>query len=276
MKDLTASEGGGLPYAMRDKRILAKNESFRFGCHPGVACYTRCCGDVNILLTPLDVVHLSRRLGITTTEFLAKHTVSPITKELQLPVIVLKMNEDAEKHCPFLAEQGCGVYEDRPWACRMYPLGMGLPPAKAGVEPEPVYFLFEDDFCQGREEATEWTVAGWLSDQGISKRDEIDAGFHEVVSHPWFIGGTRQLDPKRMEMFHTAFYDLDRFRLFVFESSFLERFEVEDDLVEKMRTDDEALLRFASRWLRFALFAEPTMKVRASAQPKQSTQPKSE
>lgn len=264
----------GLPYAMRDKRILARDEVFRFGCHPGVPCYNRCCGDVNILLTPVDVLRMSRRLGMITTEFLDKHTLCPITKELQLPVLLLKMQADADKRCPFLAEEGCGIYADRPWACRMYPLGMGLPPAKAGVEPEPVYFLFEDDFCQGRAEATEWTVDGWLDDQGVAERDALDAGYHEIVSHPWFIGGSRQLDSKRIEMFHTAFYDLDRFRAFLLESTFLERFELEPALVEQLRADDEALLKFASRWLRFAMFAEPTLKVRASALPKTPVQPK--
>jgi hypothetical protein len=179
-------------------------------------------------------------------------------------VLLLKMGDDEAKACPFLTEAGCGVYEDRPWSCRMYPLGMGLPPAKAGVEPEPVYFQFEDDFCKGRGEPTEWTVDKWLSNQGLFERDTLEAGYREVVSHPWFIGG-RQLDPKRIEMFHMAFYNLDKFREFIFGSTFTERFELEPDLIEQLRTDDEALLQFASRWLRFALFAEPTMKVREAA-----------
>ena len=68
-----------------------------------------------------------------------------------------------------------------------------------------------------------------------------------------------------MELFHTACYDLDKFRDFVFGSSFLARFELEDALVAKLRTDDEALMRFAFRWLRFALFAEPTLKLREAA-----------
>jgi hypothetical protein len=66
-------------------------------------------------------------------------------------------------------------------------------------------------------------------------------------------------------MFFTACYDLDRFRSFVFESTFLERFELDDELVESLRNDDDALLRFAFRWLRFALFAEPVLPVRDSA-----------
>jgi len=146
----------------------------------------------------------------------------------------------------------------------MYPVGMGLPPARAGEEPQPVYFLFEDDYCKGRTEHKEWTVDKWRTDQGVVAREEIEAGYREIVSHPWFIGG-RQLDPKRMEIFHTACYDLDRFRDFVFGSTFLSRFELEDSLVATLRDDDVALLRFAFRWLRFALFAEPTMKVREGA-----------
>jgi hypothetical protein len=63
-------------------------------------------------------------------------------------------------------------------------------------------------------------------------------------------------------MFHMACYDLDTFRTFIFESSFRDRFELEPELEEQLATDDEALLRFAFRWLRFAMFAEPTMKAR--------------
>jgi hypothetical protein len=64
-------------------------------------------------------------------------------------------------------------------------------------------------------------------------------------------------------MFFTACYDLDRFREFVFGSTLLQRFDVDEDLIEAMRYDDEALLRFAFLWLRFSLFGEKTMKAKA-------------
>ncbi len=253
-----------LPEALQGKRQLGKDEAFRFGCHPGVACFNRCCADVNIMLTPLDVLRLARRLGMGTGEFLERHTLTPITKDLHLPVVMLRMGDDAARRCPLVGDKGCTVYEDRPWACRMYPLGMALPPARAGIEPEPVYFLFEDDFCRGREEPSEGPGARWRADQKVGEREELEAGFRGIVSHPWFIGG-RQLDPKRIELFHTACYDLDAFRRFVFESSFLQRFDVEEPVVREIEASDEALLRFAFRWLRFALFAEPTLPVRARA-----------
>jgi hypothetical protein len=66
-------------------------------------------------------------------------------------------------------------------------------------------------------------------------------------------------------MFYTACYDLDTFREFVFESTFLDRFDLDDALVEEIKTNDVALLTFAFRWLRFALFKEPTVQVRPEA-----------
>ena len=142
---------------------------------------------------------------------------------------------------------------------------MALPPARVGVEPKPMYFLLEDDFCEGHGEPKKWTVDEWREDQDLASREELEAGFREIVSHPWFIGGTRKLDSKRMDMFFTACYDLDKFRTFVFDSTFLERFDLEPELVEQLREDDDELLRFAFRWLKLALFGEPVLKVRDSA-----------
>jgi hypothetical protein len=68
-----------------------------------------------------------------------------------------------------------------------------------------------------------------------------------------------------MEMFFMACYDLDAFRRFVFESSFVKRFALAPELLERLRHDDMELLRFAFRWLRYCLFGEPTMAPRESA-----------
>ena len=77
------------------------------------------------------VSRLARRLGITTSEFLDEYTITPITKDLHLPVVMLKMGDDPDKKCTLLGEEGCTVYDVRPWPCRMYPIGMALPPARA-------------------------------------------------------------------------------------------------------------------------------------------------
>ena len=252
-----------LPEALKGKERLGPSSSFCFGCHAGLDCFTDCCSDVNIVLTPLDVLGLARQKGLNTRDFLDRHTLTPVSKELHLPVVLLKMGDAPAKRCPFVGDAGCSVYGARPWACRMYPVAMAIPPARAGVEPQPEYFLLKDGFCHGHAAGKDWTVEGWRRDQGLLDRDELEQGFQKLVSHPWFIGG-RQLDPKRIEMFFTALYDLDSFREFVFTTTFLKRFVVDDALVASLKTDDHALLRFAYRWLRFALFAEPTMERRVA------------
>jgi Fe-S-cluster containining protein/ferredoxin len=239
---------------------LAASQTFAFTCHPGVPCFNACCADVNIILTPLDVLQLARSHDHSHREFLGTH---PSTQS-QGPAAADCPAQDArqaEKRCPFLGAHGCEVYEQRPWACRMYPLGMAIPPARAGEEPEPVFFVFEDDHCQGRQQpdAVQWTTDDWRRDQQITARDELEAGFRELVSHPWFIGGRRQLDPRRIEMFHMACYDLDTFRSFVFDSTFRidSRFH---------RAGGPARLTMKRccllQWLRFAIFGEPTITAR--------------
>ena len=253
-----------VPKALQGKRRLEAGASFCFDCNPSLDCFTRCCSDVNIVLTPVDVLRLSRATGLATSEFLDRHTLTPITKELHVPVAMLRMDSTDAKRCPFVGEKGCTVYDARPWACRMYPVATALPPARSGVAPELAYFLLEDDFCHGRTGSKTFTVESWQKDQGVTDREELEKAFRDVVGHPWFIGG-RQLDPRRIELFHMAAYDVDTFREFVFKTTFLKRFDLEPGLVEKIGQDDEALLLFGLRWLRFALFGEPTVRLKPAA-----------
>lgn len=256
----------GLEDSVADgKPRLGPDDTFRFSCDPGVSCFTCCCSDVNIFLTPYDVLRLKNRLGITSGEFLRRHALVPVQKEMTTPVVMLRMNDDELKTCSLLGEEGCSVYSDRPWPCRMYPLGLAAEKdAEDGHPGDRIYFLMEEEACKGFDEAhQEWTVREWTDDQEIDAWERWGATFKDVVLHDFFQDGG-VLPPERMEMLFTACYDLDRFRDFVFESSLLERFEVDEDLVDAMRTDDEELLRFAFLWLRFSLFGEPTMRVKPS------------
>ena len=247
---------------LSDYPRLGPDDTFRFACHPGVSCFNRCCRDVNIFLSPYDVLRIRKRLGMSSGEFLGKHVLLPVQKDMRTPVVVLKMNEDEEKTCPFLSEDGCGIYTDRPWPCRMYPLGLAAQKDTAdGWRGDRFYFLLEEKGCEGFEQPKEWTVRDWLDDQSVDEYDDWGEAFKELTLHPFFEeGGT--LAPEKMQMMFTACYDLDKFREFVFQSTLLERFDVDEDFVENMRHDDEELLRFGFLWLRFSLFGEPTMKVR--------------
>ena len=248
---------------LEDTPRLGPDDAFRFACRPGISCFNQCCGDVNIFLSPYDVLRMKRRLGMRSGEFLDKYTILPVHKEMKTPVVVLRMNDDEAKSCPMVTGEGCSIYSDRPWPCRMYPLGLasqrGAPEGGPGGR---FYFLMREQGCRGfDEQPREWTVRQWLDDQGVDAYDYWGDQFKELALHPFFEdGGT--LSPEKMHMFFTACYDLDKFREFVFDSTLLDRFEVDEDLAEEMRYSDEALLGFAFQWLRFSLFGEQTMKVK--------------
>jgi Fe-S-cluster containining protein len=244
---------------LADYPRLTPDSRFRFRCHSGLDCFNRCCADVNIALTPYDVLRLRRRLALESTEFIVQHTVRPFTKEQKIPVLLLRMRDDAGKTCPFVTAQGCSVYEDRPWACRMYPVGVASSQTRSRPGEE-FYFILQEDHCHGHGGDREWSIAEWMDDQGVADYDAFGELFKEVNLHPKLLDGP-PLEPRKMDLYFMACYDLDRFRRFVFESRFLETFDLAASHVEQMRTDDEALLRFGMEWLRFALFAEPAVKV---------------
>ncbi|MFH2001231.1 MAG: YkgJ family cysteine cluster protein [Planctomycetota bacterium] len=237
------------------------DSKFSFKCHPGVKCFNQCCGDVNIFLTPYDVLRLKNRLGISSSEFMNKYTAMPIDKNQKFPVILFRMNHEKSNNCYFVDEKtGCTVYEDRPWACRMYPLGMASPKKGSPEGDHDFFFLLKEDICMGHKEDKQFTVKEWLDNQGIEEYNANGKEYKDITLHDFFEKGG-QLNSSQMEMFYTACYDLDKFRAFVFESSFLQRFKVDKDVIAAIEKTDEALLSFAFLWLRFCLFGEPTLDV---------------
>jgi Fe-S-cluster containining protein len=72
------------------------------------------------------------------------------------------------KKCHFVTEDGCSVYEDRPWACRMYPLGQATPGETSEDLDEEFFFLLKEDVCKGFEEDRDISVNEWLDDQDIN------------------------------------------------------------------------------------------------------------
>jgi Fe-S-cluster containining protein len=239
-----------------------ETDRFKFSCHPGVSCYKQCCANVNIFLTPYDVLRMKNRLGISSDEFLERYTLLPFTENQQVPVVVLKMLDDEQKHCPFLGAEGCTIYEDRPWSCRMYPLGLASPKENGEANgEEEFYFLMQEEHCCGFDEDKEWTVRQWLENQGILEYNRMGECFKEISLHDFFRKGGR-LNPEKMEMYHMGCYNLDKFRRFIFESRFLSYFDIDSELAESIRNDDTQLMQFAFRWLRFSLFNEPVIKVR--------------
>ena len=78
--------------------------------------------------------------------------------------------------------------------------------------------------------------------------------------NPW---GDRGLDSPALKMAFMACYNVDKFRDFVFNSSFLSRFDVNKDRMEKIQSDDATLLIFGFDWVRFFLTGKGPLSPKA-------------
>jgi len=241
---------------------LSPGSKFKFSCRKGLSCFTQCCGDVNIFLPPYDVLRMKRALKISSGKFLEKYTLPPLLADEKLPLVLLRMKDDDRKSCPFVTPEGCSIYEDRPWACRMYPLGMASSKTSQRADGEEFCFIVDEEFsCLGLKEGQEWTVEEWWKDQGIDIYNKKNEPYKEITLHKQLVEG-KGLGQAKSQMLYLTLYDLDRFRKLIFNSTFLNRFEIEDEVIEKIRKDDEALLDFGFVWIRFSLFAEKTLKIK--------------
>ena len=222
---------------------------FRFACHSGVACFTRCCHDADMYLYPYDIIRLKQRLGMTSEEFLTRHTITALRENPYFPNVMLKMSDHAGKPCPFLSENGCTVYEDRPYACRAYP----LEPALSGEGEKQVNiscYVVCHNHCLGHHEKREWTARQWMDDQQMGAYNEINSRWARIDTlfrqNPF---GEQGLDSPALKMAYMASYNIDTFRRFVFESSFLSRFHVPRQRLGSVRESDTALLLLGFDWI---------------------------
>ena len=240
---------------------LTSESKLKFRCHKGVKCFTACCNNVSIVLPPYDMLRIRRRLGISSAEFYEKYAQLEILEKTLLPVLTLKMRDDEKRSCPFVTPEGCTIYEDRPNICRYYPVGMAsLRKEDAETGKDEFYFMVKEDHCLGFEEDKVWTMAEWRADQQADLYDEMNRGWMEILIKKKTFG-QHELPEKKNELFFKVSTDLDYFRMFVFESSFLNIYDIKPEQVEKMRNSDEELLKFSYEWLKHALFAEETIEL---------------
>jgi len=247
---------------------LKPADTFRFRCHRGVSCWNACCHGADVTLTPCDILRLVRRLGVRPAEFLERYTVSAVHEATDMPVVKLKMGGgDGKGPCSFMVPEGCSVYSDRPLTCRYYPLGLVSHKLKDADKKEDFHFLVKESHCKGHLEATAQTVEKFRSEQGVADYEAINRGWVDILMKlaSWkSVGGPmgKAPSPQTRQMFFMVSTDINRFRRFVFETRFLKVYDVPAEVVEQIRTDDEALLQLGFKWLKTVLFNEPTLKMR--------------
>ncbi len=242
---------------------LTLDSRLKFECHPGVSCFTACCHNIKIILTPYDILILRKRLGIPAHEFISRYTQPTYLEKTDMPGVQIKLTED-KKACPFVTPDGCTVYSDRPSACRYYPVGMAdfHEGGSNDAAEEKFFFIVKEPHCKGFEEPKEWTIGEWRADQGVDVRDEMNKEWLRLVMRRKSFGYQASLSEAAKRMFFMASTDLDSFRNFVFESSFLDTYVVDEETLEKIREDDVELMLFSFKYLANTLFGAEGMEIR--------------
>jgi uncharacterized protein len=250
------------PETAAEKDLLQglKGNTFSFSCHPGMSCFTRCCAALQLVLTPYDILRMKQRLRISSDRFLETYTETRIDRHPRFPMVFLRMNDDPDRTCPFVSPRGCTVYEDRPGACRIYPLARAAQRSPLGEDTKEKFFFVKEKHCRGFEEKRLWSVESWVSDQGLASYNEMNDQWLEIISSPQSLGPKADI-PRKLQMYFMVSYNLDNFRNFVFKSRFFQRFQVPDSEKVRMEQDDAALMSFGFQWLKFSLFGLPTMKM---------------
>lgn len=224
------------------RRILVAGETFSFACNAQVDCFTDCCHNADMYLYPYDIIRMKNRLGMSSDAFLERHTYSDYRDNEFFPSVMLKMSQEEGLPCPFLTSQGCAIYQDRPFSCRAYPLEPAV--SRAAGYYQVAYFISAHDHCHGHGKGREWTADEWIRDQEMGDYNVMNA--HWVAmdtlfrSNPW---GPQGLKSPALKMASMACFNVDRFRDFVLNSSFLSRFEVPGERLDKaMNSDPDMML----------------------------------
>jgi hypothetical protein len=247
---------------------LDLDDRFQFRCHKGIACFNKCCENIDIMLTPYDIVRLKHRFGMSAREFIDAYTVDFAMDGHGMPGLKLRTQEGSSA-CINLTPEGCGVYSDRPAACRYYALGLVSMRRKDAATEEDSYFVVKERHCLGHDEPQVQTVHDYRREQGVDEYDEINREWRQIVLKKRSSGPTIGApSPRSFELFFLASYDIDGFRDFVTSAGFGDVFDLDHAFRAALLEDDVKLLKFGFRLLKQVLFGEMTIPFKRDSREK--------
>jgi hypothetical protein len=131
------------------------------------------------------------------------------------------------------------------------------------VEGEEFYFFIKEPHCFGFDEKKQWTIAAWRKDQEVDFYDRVNMGWKTLQLRKNLPG--HELDPKKQIQFYMASYDLDKFRDYIFNSDFLNVFDIDEKTVEGIKKDYEELIQFGVEYIKYIMMLEETLKLKKDA-----------
>jgi hypothetical protein len=239
--------------------LVEGSYKIQFSCHKGIGCWNACCSNIDISLTPYDVLRLKKRLGTTSTQFLRDYTV-PYEMEKDGLAGVKFRPVDGGTACRFMTPDGCSVYEDRPTACRYYPVAVLSMRKQDEYTDTQSYALVKEDHCKGHEVVRSLTIDEYRKEQGVEEYDDLARGWRQLVLKKKSAGpaiGAPSL--KSRQLYFMSCYDVDTFRDFVGSEAFGKLFKLGAEEKALLMADDVELMQFAFRFLKQVLFGEQSI-----------------
>jgi hypothetical protein len=237
----------------------------QFQCRKGIGCWNACCSNIDISLTPYDILRLKRRFEIGSGEFLQQYTVPYEMEQDSIAGVKLRPVENGTA-CQFMRPEGCSVYEDRPTACRYYPIALLSMRRQDEYTDHASYALVQESHCLGHQEPRSISVDAYRKEQGLGEYDDLARGWRQLILKKKSSGPSIGKPSKRsLELFFLACYDIDRFRQFVASEGFSDLYDLPDEELKRILCDDTELLQFGFRFLGQVLFGDESIPLRQEA-----------
>jgi len=237
----------------------------QFQCRKGIACWNACCSNIDISLTPYDILRLKRRFETSSGEFLQKYTVPFEIEQNSIAGVKLRPVENGTA-CQFMTPAGCSVYADRPTACRYYPVALLSLRRQDESTDHTSYALVEEAHCLGHKEPRQISINDYRKEQGLEEYDDLARGWRQLILKKKSSGPSIGTPSKRsLELFFMVCYDLDRFSQFVASDGFSDIYDLPAQEMKNILCDDVELMQFGFRLLRQVLFGEESIPLRKEA-----------
>ncbi len=227
---------------------IEAGELFSFACHPEVDCFTDCCRQLELALTPYDILRLKRETKLDSTSFLGQYVIQEQEADDAFPRFYLTMVDDGQASCVFVSDKGCTVYQGRPGACRAYPMGRAAI-RQADNSIEEFFVLLREPHCHGFREQEEQHIKKYSTGQGLLAYNTFNDAVATILQHEKIRQGL-QLSQQQIDSFVLALYDLDAFRRQLEEG----RLPGSENYDNAVHAEDEKLLLFGVEWLNGELF----------------------
>jgi hypothetical protein len=246
-------------------KLFDGGKTISFSCHKGIGCWNACCANIDITLTPYDVLRLKTRLEMTSSDFLRQYTVPYELEKDGIAGIKFKPVEGGTA-CQFMRPEGCSVYEDRPTACRYYPVALISMRRQDEYTDTSSYALVKEPHCKGHEVERPLTIDEYRQEQGVAEYDDQSRGWRQLILKKMSSGPTIGKPSLRSrQMYFMACYDVDLFREFVRSEGFQNAFELDEATNKLLLENDLELMQFGFRFLKQVLFGEVSIAAREDA-----------